>query len=376
MLSAVSTSALYDPSLLRSVEDFSDTASTASNLVTGAPLGGEDVLSIAQPESPAIGSGFYERLSLRSRTHAQVRSTEEGQVLAKVKTHLRFQYDFLSTDGTRIRIRAKVNLHYSQTADGDEVSLSIKLKAKIQVSIFQQDVASDVAPLLEAPEVSEEARTAIARSLELFRQVTDAATSLFSDSDVLDGDPLITRLVETSNDLLEAIASTFFPPPGDAGAIPSDDAIALPDQPADEPTPTVTVSPVDVVAEAPSDEGIQANAPEGELFEELDLDGSEVLATVNEELPESGEGEAVDEQEHSDTDARTQLQQLAGSVVIKVRIQMIQSLTSLVHVFDSDASSLVTIRSLFQAQIKLASHYTLSGVDDAPSEGNHVDTQA
>ena len=102
-------------------------------------------------------------------------------------TKLRFRYDFEAADGTRIRIRAKANLHYSQINHSDEGSQSTRLRAKARILVLQENVSTGAAPLLETPEVSSEAKHEISQAIDHFYQITDAATSLFLDSDCGNG---------------------------------------------------------------------------------------------------------------------------------------------------------------------------------------------
>ncbi len=68
---------------------------------------------------------------------------------------------------------------------------------------------------------------------------------------------------------------------------------------------------------------------------------------------------------------------LISSVMMRARLQMIQSLSSLVDAFDSDASSRQVSHSIFRAAAQLSARYRLyvSDANDTQSLANRIDTQ-
>lgn len=418
MLSSVGAPAVSNPILAPLAPTPADASSNVPSESTTS-ASGTDVFSLSQPGSPTSDDGVYQRTSLQLRQRSHVRLTDDGQSHAISHTKLRFRYDFEAADGTQIRIRAQTNLRYSQLTGGDQESQSLKLRATASVSVLQETVSSGVSPLLETPDNSANLKNLISGALDLFRQVTDAATSAFLDSEALDGDRLITGMVEAFNGLSEAISSIFVPPASTPETLPSADtggALEPPPVTPDdvlppEPAPIETESPVDVdptpVPDAPSEtpqDVAQPDVPEGEIAENVGEgdtpaveDGSQGDAPVVEDIatPETGEqGEAVeggnvgpvpDESTIPDpiTEPTTEptttepSRQFAGSVMFKLRLQVIQSLNSLVGVFDSGSSDQPTSHSVLRASAQFSARYNISGpgVIDALSGDNRIDTQ-
>lgn len=75
--------------------------------------------------------------------------------------------------------------------------------------------------MLNNPENSTDAKSVISTALDLFHQVTDTATSLFLNSDPLDGDSLITGVAEAFNGLSESLTALFQPSSETPTAVPS-----------------------------------------------------------------------------------------------------------------------------------------------------------
>ena len=387
MISAVGAPAVSNLILVPSTASSSDTSSNESSLaVTTAPIGG-DVLSLSQPESLATSDGFYQRTSLQIRAHSHVKVTDDGQVRAMSHTRLRFSYDFEAADGTRIRIRAKVNLHYSQINDSDEGSQSTRLRVKARVSVLQESVSTGIASLLETPEVCAEAKNGISQAIDLFYQVTDAAASLFLDSNPLDGDALIAGLVEAFNGLSESLNSIFLPPPADPEGVTSADVVELLEQVAVDPGEVLVAEPDQIEAVppgsveseplsgAPPQDIGQSSGPENELAENVGQ--RENSALENEVLPEASEQKGPSEGQEVEPATIEKSQPFVGSVMFRLRLQVIQSLTDLIGVFDSDSPSLLASQSIFRASAQFAARYNVRGpgVNDSLSQDSRIDTQ-
>jgi hypothetical protein len=424
MISAIGAPGASNPGLVSSDALSSDALSTQSP-ATGTPsLQEPDVLSLAQAQLPSASDGFYQRTSLTVRAHSHVRETDDGRLRVTSHTKLRFRYDFEAADGTTIRVRLKANLHYAQVTNGESEFQSVRLRAKAAVSVIQQDVSSELAPLLETPELSAEAKESISLAIGLFQEVSNTATSLFLEGDPLDGDGLITGLVDAFNGLSESISTMLgLPAPDDPNAVPSGEAAEVLEQaaadpekapeiePAEAPAAETAEAPVAELDEAPAAESEEAPA-EAEPFEApvVEPDALEAAATpevdpepapeepaqavVASVEPESGpvestpdalasvseEGvvaEAAEQEPVGDAEkvrpASNEPSRRVRSAMLKLRFRVIQSLRSLTRVFDSESTSVRTSRSVFSASARLAARYEFG---ELASHGDGIDTQA
>ena len=105
-----------------------------------------------------------------------------------------------------------------------------------------------------------------AKALDLFQQVTDAAAAAFDGSDPLDGDSLISSLVDAFNEFADTMLGSFVGHPSDvapASVTGSVDTVGdepiqstVPDAPVIEAAPPAIADPVPLpatIAEAPSE---------------------------------------------------------------------------------------------------------------------------
>ncbi len=196
-----------------------------------------DQLSLSPPADQLSLSDSSSRLSLSLRSNTRVRELPNGQVLARVNTKLRFEYEFEAADGTSIRIRLKANLQYRQRSleGGDQIA-STKLSVKARVEWLQQDVASELGPLQDAQDLSDQTKQALSFALGIFQQSVGVASGQFADSDELDGDSLIASLVDAFNGLSSLLApaddsdalNPTLPVPGEPAALPATEVPTLP----------------------------------------------------------------------------------------------------------------------------------------------------
>jgi hypothetical protein len=313
---------------------------------------GADELSLSQG-TLASGEAISEQMSLKAWTRSAAGVTREGDAWAASHTKLRFAYDFQTAEGDTIRIRLQANLKYAQLTDGDAESQSTKLRAAIRVSVLQQDVASGLAPLQEVPATSAEAQDGLSQALALFQEVTDTATSLFLNSDPADGDSLITDVVDAFNSLAESIRSIFLPTPADGSTEPSTDAGGtLPDvpPPTTDPAATLPAEPVGPEAGEPLDAG-SGTSPEAASPEAAPTGGTEPPA--DNAAPAETEGQA-DGADSPDVSSTPQPQTFVRSVMLRVRLRVIDSLRNLTDVFDGDSSSRPTSHSM----LRLSAQYS------------------
>ena len=149
--------------------------------------------------------------------------------------------------------------------------------------------------------------------------------------------------------------------------------------PTAEPDPIEAVPPVNVESKplsgAPPQDIAQSSGPENELVENV---GQGVTSALeNEVLPEAGEQEGPSEGQDVEPATNVQVQPFVGSVMFRLRLQVIQSLTSLVGVFDSDSPRVLASQSIFRASAQFAARYNLSGpgVNGSLPQDNRIDTQ-
>ncbi len=337
-----------------------------------------DEVSLSEPGTGLIDDGFYQRTDLSVRSRFRVSQTDDGELRTTLHSKLRFRYDFEAADGTKIRIRAKANLHYSQKSDGDQQSQSLKLRVKAHVSVVQKSVTSGVGAVAELPELSAAAQQGLSEALELFQQMTDAATSVFLGGDPLDGDSLIAGLVEAFNELTGTMDTTAIPAGDLPESLPHDVVEQIAGPVLEQPGYTTSVPAVVGAAEP----AVETDDSEISLLEhEAALDSSgesdevayiepvefEDVEQGTSSEDEAGEGEEIEP---------TASQQTYASVKMKMRVQFIQSLTRIVGAFDSDSSAITVSQSAFRASFQVAARYNLTGhgETDRLSKGQEMDS--
>lgn len=299
----------------------SPTSSCGSSPAGTTCLPESDLLSLSQPGSLTSSVEAYQQTSLKILVRSATTATDDGAERVMAHARLRFCYDFVAADGTNIRIRAQANLDYSQFSDSDDGSQWTRLQAKARVSVLQENVSSDIAPLLETPDISTEAREIVSQALDLFQQVVGATTSAFLGSDPLDGDSLIAGIVDAFNGLTASIDSLFPPPATDLTAVPTGNG--------------------------------------AELLAQATADPSAVLASAS--LPAETTQVVPDE-----------------SVMMRVRLRVIQSLSSIVDAFDADSSGQQAFRSMVKASAEITARFSVTGADahDGLLQAAGIDTQA
>ena len=235
MIQAIGTPAASNSMTVRSAPTSGNALSNAASLAGTHGLCEADELCLSQSAPQTLTNATYQRTSLKIRARSEVSTADDGDVRVMSQARLRFRYEFEAADGTRIRIRFQANLNYAQTTDSEDGSQFMRLQAAARVSILQENVSSGTAPLLDTPDISAASKQLMSQALDLFQQVVDATTSAFLDSDPLDGDGLITGLVEAFNQLSASIDSMFLPPPAALETVPSSEAVELLEQAAVEP---------------------------------------------------------------------------------------------------------------------------------------------
>jgi hypothetical protein len=385
MITAIGVPAASNPTLVPNAPSSNDVSSNDTSLAVPASPAGADELSLSQPDSLATSDAFYQRTSLKIRSHSRVRVTDDGQVRSMSRTKLRFNYDFEAADGTKIRIRVKANLNYSQVSDGDEGLQSTRLRVKAKVLVLQENVSTGISPLLESPEVASEAKNGISQAIDQFNRIAEAATAMFLDSDPLDGDSLIAGLVESFNGLSESLNSMFLSAPADSAAVPSNDVVELLGQPVSgseevppakpdqiETVPAVKIDSEPTPEAAPQEVG-QSNGPEHELAE---LVGHGETSTLENGVPpEASEQEGSSEGQAVAPAADEHSPLSIDSVMFKLRFQVIQSLTSLVGDFDTDSPAPLASHSMFRASAQFTARHVVSetGANGSLSQDSQID---
>ena len=344
---------------------------------TTGPLA-SDELSISDPGARELSEATYERMSLRLRSRTQTRVTDDGQVRTLSRTQLKFRYEFEAADGTRIQIRAKANLSFKQSSDGDETTQSIKLSSKLRISTIQQSVSSGVGSLLESPAIPADAKNVISQALEMFQQLTDAATSSFLSGEPLDGDQLIQGLVAAFNELAGTIQPGGLPAPVQPVALTSGDVVAPPTDPIEAlPLPAVASKPVTVTEPAESTGSAAPPAVEEAPSDVLPEEAVEASTAENEALPsleQSGSAAATPQEQGVSAESP---HQLVNSVMAKVRLRVVQSLTQLVGDFNSEATNLQLTQSTLRVSARFVAQGNFGGpvVNEASPQGEAYDQQ-
>lgn len=267
-----------------------------------------------------LGNEIQQRTSLSIQTRSRALVQDGELVRFDTQSRLRFQYDFESADGTKIQIRLKLNSKFSEVDNGTDNAQSLKVRAKLKVTVVQEQVNAGVSPLLDQGGISDDVRGVIEQALGLFQQLTDAASSAFDTNDPLDGDSLITNLVDAFNGLADTILNSFFGLP-DADAVES---TGLPDANSNPETPTVEGLPP--VSE-PAPESVAEATPTPDATAEPTMEETPLEKTPEVESNSTAQVPLADSES-----APAPLGQV---VMIRLRAQVIQSLTSLAGVFNS-----------------------------------------
>lgn len=357
------------PPSFRVPSDSPSTEAASSNAVTtgAASSRRSNVCSFSKAESLPTSDGYYQRTSLKVRAHSQVRTAGNGDVLTTSKARLRFSYDFEAADGTKIRVRVQANVNYAQLSADDEQAQSMRLRVTAKVSILQKNVASGLSPLLDTGENA----SVLSQALELFQQVTEAATSAFLGSDPLDGDSLISGLVGAFNGLAETMDGLFLPALSASEVETPSQPDPILEPPVAEPAPVETAPP----AERPPQDSLSPGDPvETTPVENAGQSESPVSETAT--PPVDGEPEAI-EPEIVEPAPREPAVPSARSVMLKLRLQVVQSLNSLVQEFGSGSSGLFVSHSSLRASAQLALRYDSNGlaVSDALLQARQIDAQ-
>lgn len=106
------------------------------------------------------------------------------------------------------------------------------------------------------------------------------------------------------------------------------------------------------------------------------VDESEPPVAETETPPVDGEPEAIEPEIVEPAPSESALPS-AGSVMLKLRLQVVQSLNSLVQEFGSDSSGLVVSHSSLRASAQFAMRYDSSGaaVSESLVQARQIDAQ-
>ena len=306
-------------------------------------------------DSLDLSPAYRQRESLRIRSRTQVKVNEDGDLVAKSRTTLRYRYDFQSADGARISIRLKANVKFKQTVQGDESSQSLRLSFKASIRTIQQDAAATSNSLQAAPEIPAAIGDTISRALELFNELTDAAVNQFEQSDPLEGDPLIASVVDAYNGFAGTILENVEPPSEPNAEVvpegPVEEPVvqALPEAPVViepvEPTPD-QIAPVSNEAQP---ERVESEADDAEVDDVDDVDDDDdervTIQPADNDDRTTAETAAVDQPD--------QASQTASAALFKLRFRIVQSLTTITGGPDSDSGTTIS-RSVLRASAELS----------------------
>lgn len=309
------------------------------------------------------------RAALKVRAKTEVSQSEDGSLSTSFSSQLKFKYDFIADDGTRISIRARANIQYTQNSDESGSEQSLRIRTKTSVSLLQQNVEAGADELGSIPGLSEEARSAIGKALELFQGVTEAATSQFLSSEPLDGDALINGVVSAFNDFASSALQPFLEQPAGTQTteLPAIDAPAPDPTPAEstppEAEPTTPVTNTDPVPQNPSSSEPIAESDDVPVTTDNESTSStsvgasdetesdpNVPAASDESVEETEATQEAPVNETSVSDARAS----AEAVLFKLRYQVIESLQQITGSFETENGSYDYARTTYRSSTNLS----------------------
>ena len=212
--------------------------------------------------------------------------------------------------------------------------------------------------------------------MDIFQQVTDSLTSSFLESDPMDGDQLVSGIVDAFNALAASIGQASPQPPEAvptlAAGEPSDPIPAAVEQPIaiapPEPPPAAEVPASDApIVEVPTDtppvsdsaDNVLTPSPEADeaSTEESVADSAQGAADEPETVATTEPPEATEPSQSETPTAGVATQPDATSVMLQVRLRVVQSLRQLVKVFDSGSSTTTVSQSFYRASADLSLRY-------------------
>ena len=327
------------------------------------------------------------RAETRLRSQTKLRIDDDGSIRFKTRTHLRYKYEFESADGTRIQIKAQANLSFSAKLDADG-NATIKSRAKLQISLLQESVNSDAANLFSLGE-SDELIALLTEALAAFNDVVTQATSGFLNSETLNGDGLITDLVNAFNTLADATDSTrldVLPQPD----LPTEEAESEEHSTSPESRGIPNAPPpIDVLRETPAALKLAENPPFAETFAaainqpaatepaetSADVTVHEPVTQVEGPVAEEPEAEADETETHESAELAPSAD--FQSLRLQLRFKFTESLYQLLKVFDGSDEEPSTVTRLsyrFSADLKLS--YRFDAADGSEPEIPALDASA
>ncbi len=364
--------------------------------------GQADQLTLSSDPGSQLAAPTRSLTSLKFKSELKLKPTDDGGVVAKYKSRLKFTYEFQSEDGTTVKLSAKLKSKFSYKQDGDE-SLEFKARVKFELSATVKTVESSLAPALESDAVNADQNGVISQAIEEFGSIVDTLASQFADG-TLFGDDVIVSVVDAFNQLTESVRPQLptesQTPSGDslpAGAEAPPAAVETPTTTPAAP-PTSSVSTTSVPVSAPSDvqpavdssshdssASVAIGSPADALVSDLSVtDHSETVDNDSdrhvEEADESHEPDKSDESHESDESDATE--PFSGqAILVNLRLNFTQSLTSLISVLDTpvDGGTTSLFQSSFSARLKFELRFADGGESShlgyAPAELG-VDAQA
>jgi len=331
--------------------------------VSAADHSHRQVKSPETAESPTdsveLSDAYRQRESLSIRARTKLKISKDGEIKAKSQVKLRYKYDFVSADGSKISVRLKANLNFKQTVDGDQYTQSLKLSAKASVKAIQRDVSSATTSLQQAPGIPADIDKTISKALDLFGKLTDAAVGEFVERDRLDGDQLIAGVVDAFNEFAGAVLQSFLLAGEAQPVLPDSVATDIPATPAgDDPVETPVVSSPSTdepLAPTPDLGTIDLSAPVtepttvGDALVEFTSDDTQENSTSVEPTEVVSTVERATGDDHLKASKRT-----ASAVMFKLRLQIVRSLTSLTGKLDPDSGDEAFSLSVFKSSAKLS----------------------
>jgi hypothetical protein len=379
-IGSINGSALASVFSLKVRSQTNGNSTRASSSCHDCGAGGPDVSSPSQSlASPSIGSladlnglsTLGSHLALQIRSRSQQITASDGTVSERSSTKLRFHYDLTTADGQHIElnVKAKVQEASVQDAAGNFVS---KSQVKLQFSLLQEGVSSDLSPL-QSDQVPSATQSGVAGGLQDFLTSVGDAVQQFTSGDNVSADDLVTKTVDTFNTLLDALSKLLFPTSGNVDATALPPTSDAPSPPPADPVPLLSDSspaaaapallipppPQPPVSDPTSDatSSPPAATPTDDSTSPAPSDPATEPASV--EPPASEPTPAADSAPPpADSAPAPSATQLATQVLQTTRLRFTQSLTQIIQTLNSqdqsgNSSTLTTQRLSFHSSLSL-----------------------
>lgn len=293
-----------------------------------------DQLSLGEARNLQVSDESRSIANLRFRSRLQIKQNEDGTTEFKLKSRLKFNYEFQSEDGTTIKVSAKLKtkISYTPTREG---GFELKARVKFEISAARKTVETSLAPAIDSVDGSADQRSTISAALQQFGTAVDGVTDQFLN-EAIQGDDLIGSLVNIFNELTGLVQPALNEGSPDTTPIEATLPQPLPAE-FENPSPPIVVPQskppiIDVIPTAVEDQGNVVSDPVSDepVVRPVGDDG----VTVNDDaVPAEESLEGVAESPAAETpipqssfDRRT--------VLVDLRVKFVQSLSRVISIVD------------------------------------------